>query len=216
MPSGTNWIAGGLAAAVLLPILSLGAGMPFWIALAVSAMAGGGVLAVLEPGKLFPKLEASGVARAKIDFARELLIEAAPQADRIEAAAKSIRAAKVADQSKHLAVVARGIFAGIEKDPLRVDRVRRFLTYYLPQAAEIAEAYGALERSPARDAGRIAATGELIDRLDSAFTRYAANVQDAALDNLDIELKLLRSSLDQDLGPVAPSPAGQEPGKGGR
>jgi 5-bromo-4-chloroindolyl phosphate hydrolysis protein len=216
MNSGTNWIAGGLAAAVLLPILSLGAGMPFWIALAVSATAGGGVLALLEPGKLFPRLEASGAARAKIEFARELLIEATPQADRIEAAARSIHAAKVADQAKHLAIVARGIFAGIEKDPLRVDRVRRFLTYYLPQAAEIAEAYGALERSPAHDAARIAAAGELIDRLDMAFTRYAANVQDAALDNLDIELKLLRSSLDEDLGPVASSSPGQEPGKGGR
>jgi 5-bromo-4-chloroindolyl phosphate hydrolysis protein len=216
MPSGTNWIAGGLAAAVLLPILSLGAGMPFWIALAVSATAGGGVLILFEPGKLFPRLDVSGAARGKIDFARELLTQAAPQADRIEAAAKPIRATKVADQAKHLAVVARGIFAGIEKDPLRVDRVRRFLTYYLPQAAEIVEAYGTLERSPARDAARIAATGELIDRLDAAFTRYAANVQDAALDNLDIELKLLRSSLDEDLGPVASPPSHQEPGKGSR
>ena len=44
---------------------------------------------------------------------RELLIEAAPQADRIEAAARSIHAAKVADQAKHLAIVARGIFAGL-------------------------------------------------------------------------------------------------------
>lgn len=216
MAAGTNWIAGGLVAAVLLPVLSLGVGIPFWIALVISATAGGGVLALLEPGRLFPRLEASGAARAKIEFARELLVEAAPQADRIEAAARSIRAGRVADQTKHLAAVARDIFAGIEKDPLRVDRVRRFLTYYLPQAADIAEAYGTLERSPTPDAARIAATGELIDRLDSAFTRYAANVQDAALDNLDIELKLLRSSLDQDLGPAASASKGQQPGQGGR
>jgi 5-bromo-4-chloroindolyl phosphate hydrolysis protein len=206
MPSGTNWIVGGFVAAILLPILTLTAGMPFLISLALSAIAGGGVLILLEPGKLFPRLDASGAAQAKIDFARDLLIGAAPQADRIEAASKGIGAQKVAAQVKHLAVVARGIFAGIEQDPLRVDRVRRFLTYYLPQAAQIAEAYGTLERSPAPDAKRIAATGELIDRLDAAFTRYAANLQVASLDSLDIELKLLRRSLDEDLGPVASGP----------
>jgi 5-bromo-4-chloroindolyl phosphate hydrolysis protein len=216
MPSGTNWIVGGLSAAILLPVLSLMAGMPFWIALVISAAAGGGVLFLLEPGRLFPRLEASGAARAKIDFARELLTAAAPHADRIEAAARSIGTASVADRLKHLAVVARGIFAGIESDPLRVDRVRRFLTYYLPRAAEIAEAFETLERSPAPDEQRIAATRELIDRLDAAFTRYAASVQDASLDNLDIELKLLRSSLDQDLGPSASSAPRQELGKGSR
>ena len=71
-----------------------------------------------------------------------------------------------------------------------------------PIAEEIAEAYGSLERSPVQDAARLGATGELIDRLDAAFTRYAANLQEADLDKLDIELKLLKSSLDEDLGPT--------------
>jgi 5-bromo-4-chloroindolyl phosphate hydrolysis protein len=98
--------------------------------------------------------------------------------------------------------IARDIFAAIERDPLRIDRVRRFLTYYLPRAAEITEAYVSLERSTVPDTARLAATGELIDRLDAAFTQYAANLQDADLDKLDIELKLLKSSLDEDIGPV--------------
>jgi hypothetical protein len=83
--------------------------------------------------------------------------------------------------------------------------VRRFLTYYLPRAAEIAEAYRALETSTVPDTTRLAATGDMIDRLDVAFTRYAANLQDADLDKLDIELKLLKSSLDEDLGPAQPA-----------
>ena len=33
-----------------------------------------------------------------------------------------------------------------------------------------------------------------------AFTDYAANLRDADLDKLDIELKLLKRSLDEDLG----------------
>jgi 5-bromo-4-chloroindolyl phosphate hydrolysis protein len=213
-PSGLDWIAGGAAAAILLPVLAVGVGMPFWIAGAVSLLAGGGIIAMMAPRKMFAQLDASGAERGKIEFARELLTEAEPFAARMEEAASGIVAKKVAERVRHLLKIARDIFSAIERDPLRIDRVRRFLTYYLPRAAEIAEAYGSLERSTAPDAERLAATGELIDRLDTAFTRYAASLQDADLDKLDIELKLLKSSLDEDIGPAqAGTPAGRGKGK---
>src|SRR5215469_3243775 len=154
-PSGLDWISGGVAAAILLPLLAVGVGMPFWIALAISALAGGGIVAVLAPKKLFAELDMSGAARGRIEFARELLIEAQPLADRMEAAAAGIRTRAVADRVRNLVKTARDIFAAIERDPLQIDRVRRFLTYYLPRAAEITEAYGLLERSAAPDAARL-------------------------------------------------------------
>jgi len=201
-PSGLGWIAGGVAAAALLPSLAIGLGMPFLFALAISAAAGGGIVAALAPRNRFAALEASGVARGKIEFANELLAEAEPLAERMEDTASAIRSRAVADRIRHLVQIARDIFAAIERDPLRLDRVRRFLTYYLPRAAEIAEAYRSLEKSAVPDTARLAATGDMIDRLDGAFTRYAANLQDADLDKLDIELKLLKSSLDEDIGPT--------------
>ncbi len=81
------------------------------------------------------------------------------------------------------------------------------------RAAEIAEAYALLERSSALNTTRLKATGELIDRLDVAFTHYAATLQDADLDNLDIELKLLKNSLDADLGPALGAGIPLDPGK---
>jgi len=199
--SGMNWIAGGAAAAVLLPLLAITLDMPFWIACVISATAGGGIVVMLSPRKLFEGLDASGAARGKIEFARELLIDAEPLAVRLEVAVSSIGTPKVAERVRHLARVSREIFAGIEDDPLRVDRVRRFLTYYLPRAADLVEAYALLEKAANRDSTRMTATSDLIDRLDVAFTHYAANLQEADLGNLDIELKLLKSSLDEDLGP---------------
>jgi 5-bromo-4-chloroindolyl phosphate hydrolysis protein len=201
--SGLNWLTGGAAAAVLVPVLALGSGLPFWMACIASALAGGGLVVLLAPATRFKALDASGVARGKIEFARELLTEADPLVGRLEAAAKAIRAKSIADRVRHLASVARGIFEAIEKDPLRIDRVRRFLTYYLPRAAEMAEAYQRLERDPGAEPGRFNATGEIIDRLDAAFTDYAANLRDVDLDKLDIELKLLKRSLDEDLGSAA-------------
>ena len=205
MPSGLGWIAGGAAAAALLPSLAIGLSMPFWIARAISALAGGGLVVALAPRNRFAALEASGMARGRIEFANELLAEAEPLAERMEYTASAIRTRAVADRIRHLVQIARDIFAAIERDPLRLDRVRRFLTYYLPRAAEITEAYRALEKSAVPDTARLAATGDMIDRLDIAFTRYAANLQDADLDKLDIELKLLKSSLDEDIGPAPPS-----------
>jgi 5-bromo-4-chloroindolyl phosphate hydrolysis protein len=197
--SGLNWLAGGAAGAVLVPVLAVGVGIPFVVACAVGALAGGGLVLLLAPGTPFRALDASGVARGKIEFARELLTEADPFVERLESASKGIRAKTVAGRVRHLATVARGIFEAIEKDPLRIDRVRRFLTYYLPRAAEMAEAYQSLEASPRVEAARLTATGEIIDRLDAAFTEYAANLHLAELDKLDIELKLLKRSLDEDL-----------------
>jgi 5-bromo-4-chloroindolyl phosphate hydrolysis protein len=210
--SGINWIAGGATAAILLPLLAIGLGMPFWIAGLVSLAAGGGLVTVLSPRKPFEGLDASGAARGKIEFARELLTDAEPLAVRLEVAVSSIGTPKVAERVRHLARVSREIFAGVEDDPLRVDLVRRFLTYYLPRAAELAEAYALLEKGNVRDTARLTATSELIDRLDTAFTHYATNLQSADLGNLDIELKLLKSSLDEDLGPPqlgAPSGPGK-------
>jgi len=211
--SGINWIVGGAAAAILLPLLVISVGMPFWVACIISASAGGGLVVLFSPRKLFDRLDASGAARGKIEFARELLTDAEPLAARLEDAVSAIRTPDVADRVRHLAAVSREIFAAIEKDPLRIDRVRRFLTYYLPRAAEIAEAYGSLERGNVPDTARIAATADLIDRLDVAFTHYAANLQSADLGNLDIELKLLKSSLDEDLGPAPKLGAPPDPGK---
>jgi 5-bromo-4-chloroindolyl phosphate hydrolysis protein len=204
-PPGLDWIAGGAAAAILLPVLAIGVGMPFWIAGVISVLAGGGIIALMAPRKLFAQLDASGVERGKIEFVRELLTEADPLTERMGAAAAEIQARPVAERVRHLVKIARDIFAAIERDPLRIDRVRRFITYYLPRAAEITEAYASLERNAVPDAARLAATGELIDRLDGAFTRYAANLQEADLDKLDIELKLLKSSLDEDIGPARPA-----------
>jgi 5-bromo-4-chloroindolyl phosphate hydrolysis protein len=208
----TNWIAGGATAAVLLPVLAIGVGMPFWIACIIGATAGAGLAVMLSPRKLFEGLDASGVARGKIEFARGLLTDAEPLAVRLEVAVSSIRTPKVAERVRHLARVSREIFAGVEDDPLRVDRVRRFLTYYLPRAAELVEAYALLEKGSTRDAPRLTATSDLIDRLDVAFTHYASSLQEADLGNLDIELKLLKSSLDEDLGP-AKIDASPDPGQ---
>jgi 5-bromo-4-chloroindolyl phosphate hydrolysis protein len=204
LASGFNWLAGSVAAAILLPLLSVVVQLPFWLAFVTAVLACGGIGLVFAPRGRYARLDASRIGRAKIGFAAELLADAEPLVVRIEIAGRAIKTVNVKYRVSHLASVARGILKGVEQDPLKIDRVRRFITYYLPRAAEMTEAYGLLEKQAAPRADRIAATRELIDRLDGAFTRYADSLVDADLDKLDIELKLLKTSLDEDLGASQP------------
>src|SRR5258707_6783250 len=159
--SGMNWIAGGATAAILLPLLAIGFGMPFWVACIISLAAGGGLVLLLSARKLFEGLDASGAARGKIEFTRGLLTDAEPLAVRLEVAVSSIGTPKVAERVRHLARISREIFAGVEEDPLRIDRVRRFLTSYLPRAGDLAEAHAPLGKGSTRGATPHGATREL-------------------------------------------------------
>src|SRR4029453_10051627 len=144
---------------------------------------------LLSPRQLFERLDASGAARGKIEFARELLTDAEPLAIRLEVAVSTIRTQKVAERVRHLARISREIFAGVEEDPLRVDRVRRFLTYYLPRAADLAEAYAVKKKNtkkkhtPQRPR-RLAGRSHWLPRLNPPFPHYATNLQEADLGNL--------------------------------
>lgn len=204
--AGLNWLAGGAAAALLLPVLTFGFRVPFWLALIVAACTCGGIVLVAAPRPRFEGMDVSVVGRAKMELAAELLEEAEPVVDRLAAAGARIRFKGTRDRVLHLAEVARHITDALAADPLKVGLVRRFITYYLPRAGEIATAYQLLERRPTPDKTRLAETRQMIERLDEAFTKYADNLVDADLDTLNIELKLLKDALDDDLGPPASAP----------
>ena len=61
--SGLNWLAGGAAGAILVPVLAVGVGIPFVLACSAGILAGGGVVLLLAPRTPFRALDASGVAQ---------------------------------------------------------------------------------------------------------------------------------------------------------
>jgi len=76
--------------------------------------------------------------------------------------------------------------------------VQRFLTYYLPAAADVAEGAVAIFAQARPDTGRIAEVKATAERLDAAFATYADNLVLADLSRLDLDLKLLGQALDED------------------
>ena len=194
-----NWLASGVAAAVLLPALAA-IGVPFILAAIIAIVAFAGLVVLLAPRKLFEGIDVAAVGRDKVAFAQDLLSEAMPAAERLGTAARSIESAGVKSKVLHLAEIARDVIGKVEANPGTAPSVRRFMTYYLPRSAEIAEGYATLAEKRQPDPKKLDEVSAVIGRLEEAFVHYADTLTDQELGSLDIDLKLVQTSLKEDLG----------------
>ena len=195
-----NWIVAGLAAAILVPVLSFFAGMPIWIAAVIGLLVFVGLIFVLAPRGLFEGLDAKAIGRGRLEFARDLLNSATPAARRLEASAAQITSKETARRVRHLAEIASDVFAKVEANPESAGTVRRFLSYYLPRAAEVAEGFAVIEAKRQPDATRLQEVDLVLTKLEDAFVHYSDSLVDDRLDTLDTELRLIQASLKEDIG----------------
>jgi len=194
-----NWIVAGLVAAALVPTLSLLGGLPLWIAVIIAAIAFGGLVLVLAPRRLFEGIDAKAIGSGRVDFARDLLGEAEPYAERLRAAASAIRDRETSTRVRHLADIARDVFAKVEANPANAGTVKRFLSYYVPRAAEVAEGFAVIEQKRAPDQTRLGEVRTVLAKLEDAFVHYADSLVDDELGSLDTDLRLIQASLKEDI-----------------
>lgn len=195
-----NWIVAGLAAAIIIPVLSFIAAMPIWIAVIIGLFVFVGLVFVLAPRGLFEGLDARVIGKGRLEFARDLLNSAAPAARRLEASAAAIGSKETAKRVSHLAEIAADVFAKVEANPESAGTVRRFLSYYLPRAAEVAEGFAVIEAKRQPDAARLHEVDLVLTKLEDAFVHYSDSLVDDKLDTLDTELRLIQASLKEDIG----------------
>lgn len=195
-----NWIVAGVVTAILVPVLAFGAGMPFWIAAVIGLLVFAGLVFLLAPRRLFEGLNINAIGRGRVAFARELLEGAVPAAQRLEAAADDIADKQTAARVRHLAEIAADVFRKVEARPESANAVRRFLSYYLPRASEVAEGFAVIEAKRAPDRKQLEDVRAVLVKLEDAFVHYADSLVDDALGSLDTDLRLIQASLKEDLG----------------
>ncbi|CDX11154.1 5-bromo-4-chloroindolyl phosphate hydrolysis protein [Mesorhizobium sp. ORS 3324] len=195
-----NWIAAGLVSAALMIGLSTLTHFPFLVSTVISVLVFAGLVFVLAPRQLFEGLDLGSIGGGQVAFARELLSQAQPAADRLGAAASSIADRDMKAKVKNLADIAADVIARVEAKPASAASVRRFLTYYVPQAAEVAEGYATLADRRAPNRQRLASVGAVIAKLQDAFAHYADSLADSELGTLDVDLRLIQESLKEDIG----------------
>jgi len=188
---GLNHLIAGVAAALVLPALVFGLGIGFVYALGIAAVTYVALWLTLGPNVL---------PGSRSRLAEQLVADAAPARDRLAAAARAIENKTLKAIVSRLAALTSEIGEKLLAKPETIGRVSRFFTYYLPQAAAFADGYRALESLHVKDQPRMQETEELLTKLEQAFRRYADDIIGSELDHLDVEMKLLRQSLESDLG----------------
>lgn len=185
-------IAGGVAAALALPIAVLAFRVPIPLGLVVAGLAYGAAFLLVARG---------GAASALIPSpapAHAAVAEAEDAQRKLAAAADAIRDPVARADAASMAQTARLILDAVRADASTFAPVQRFLTYYLPRSATLVESYHILEIEPARNARRLVDIGALIGKLDRAFTQYADRLHDDTLKLLDVEMRLVETSLEED------------------
>lgn len=196
---GAAGVAIGVIGAPLLTGLAAGGAL-----FALSGVLGAGLT---RPAKPRPrKLDTAKLLTDQASAARAILNESVPEAERLVAAAKAIRDRTQRNRVLGLASKANEIFHGLAEDPERLSAVSRFLSYYLPIAASLAESFHALEAQDPPDTARLTGTGAMIERLETAFSEYLAKLNAADVEGLDMELRLLKDNLREDFGAKAGEP----------
>ncbi len=200
MGGGGNHIVAGAVAALVLPLGVFVLNLPFLAVVLVAAVLYAGVALVLAPRRVADRIRAGQVGRAQAELVASLIEEGEATVARLKEAARALRATSTGRTVGHLAETAQAILDRLAAEPDKLAAVRRFLTYYLPRSAEIAEGLGVVEQQRATDPKRQAEIEGILGKLDQAFGFYADSLSQAELDMLDVELKLMSRALAEDLG----------------
>lgn len=186
-------IAGGV-------LLVLVAGLPIWLAAGIGAMAFWFFSKKGDKAREgAPRIDAARIARSRDAATRKVLDEATVELKRLLTAGRAMEDSAARGAVGRLGRTASDVVREIEAEPGKLMRAQRLLTYYLPRAADIAEAYAELERQRTPDLDRQKRTHDMLIKLEDAFQHYADTLKSEDMADLDVDLRLLESALKRDL-----------------
>ena len=195
--SGAAAAVAGTFAALIPPVLVLGFDQPAGLALGLGFGLGGALFGVLGMGR--GRAAAAGVPDGRSDAARQLIAEGQEALERLRRTGRAIRDELMREEIKLLTMKADRVIREAQADPDCAMQVRRLFTFYLPNAASVAEGWRVLENKPQPEHVLSMQTRETVAALNDAFSRFAEEMHEPKLQTLDLDLRVLNNALKQDL-----------------
>jgi 5-bromo-4-chloroindolyl phosphate hydrolysis protein len=172
--------------------------LPWWWAAGASVAVFVGVWLAGKPSS-GGGLSDDAVLEARGDTSRRLVTDAVDAIARLRKAAGSIRDPDMREQVAALLQTGERVVKDVRENPDRAMAVRRLLTFYLPNAASVAEGWRTLEtRTSASATERMTQARDVMKSLTAAFDQYADAVAEPELQSLDLDLKILKDALKAD------------------
>ena len=195
---GTATLLAACAAGAVLPLGVFLIGLPIWIDGPVAGGVGVGLYFLLRSGKQ-PTLDEEALTDARAQTGRSLLPDATASLDRMKLTLGQIRDPAVRGQVTELVTTGRKVVDQVRADPTKAMAVRRLLTFYLPNAASLAEGWVALEGRALPSPERMTQTGQTLRSLNEAFAKFADDMAEPQMQTLDVDLKVVNDALKADL-----------------
>jgi hypothetical protein len=197
--SGAAAVLAGAVAAVTPPLLVLGFDQPIGLGLGLGFGLGGALFGLLGLGRSAGEPRGEALPEARASTARALVAEGQAAVDQLRRTSRLVRDELMREEIKLLAMKADRVIRAAREDPACVMQVRRLFTFYLPNAASVAEGWRALETKHEPEPALEAQTRETMASLNDAFSRFADEMHEPRMQTLDLDLKVLNSALKQDL-----------------
>jgi hypothetical protein len=203
---GTAILLAAVAAALAFPATAIGFDLPIWLSAALSASVAGGSYLVLHAGRKPGELDDGAVAEALSHTRRGLLADATGALEQLKRIHAQVRDPSVRGQIADLFTTGQKVVAGVRADPSKTMAVRRLLTFYLPNAASLAEGWLALEGRAIPSPERMTQTAGTLRALTDAFHRFSDDLAQPQMQTLDIDLKVVNDALKADLADAGTLP----------
>lgn len=174
---GPRQILAALLASAVFLALFFPAGLVWWVALVLAAVAYFALLLVIPRRKLMAEVMLTDeVSAADVARATDALTNAAFRMNEAAKLAPASDRGGLSDMSKHLTSIRELITA----DPKDYRQTRQFISFFLPQIVTTVEAYVALARlAQGGNADRLAELGATI----KGFVPVVAKIDQACLEN---------------------------------
>jgi 5-bromo-4-chloroindolyl phosphate hydrolysis protein len=181
------------AGGFVLFYLALGLGLPVSLALAAGVGAGTWMAA---SGNSFRGIEIKGTAELSAEEIQQMLESGEKKTAEIARAAGAVKDPEFASGAKDIVATSHDILGYLSKNPARVKRARKFLSYYLDTTLFIVKGYAEVEAS--NDPEIAASRGkqkEILITIKQAFDKQLAVLLRNDVMDIDAEIDVLRSTL---------------------